>query len=326
MTFGSVYAGVGGFDLAFERAGFEIRWQVEIDPFCQAVLAKHWPAVKRYADIRDLHAPEPAHVDWLGGGFPCQDLSSAGKRAGINGARSGLWRECVRLVDETRPRGVLLENVHHAWRQWVPVVRRALWELGYASLPLRVRASDFGAWHERARVFVVAHVDPSVLRLESWRQCWPFWPADPPLFADLNQSRQPGERGPAGRPRREEPTGEHGGARDAADARSSGRGTARPTWTEVGGQRSTVADVDALRELQPQGLERDESGRLVYGARWATEPDVVRVVHGVSSRLDRRRAAARIGALGNAVIPEEVEWIARQLIAAEEAGVSPTLR
>lgn len=202
----------------------------------------------------------------------------------MDGDRSGLWREFIRLVDELQPRGVVLENVHHAWRQWVPVLRRALWELGYPSLPIRLRASDFGAWHERSRVFLVAHVDPSVLRLESWRRGWPFW-EDPPLFADAAQARS-----------------------------ANGQG-----FTSTEGQRlgSITADVDGVRQLQPEGRECDEWRRAGDGGWWATEPDVVRVVHGVSSRLDGRRLAARIGALGNAVIPPEILWIAQQLQAAE---------
>jgi DNA (cytosine-5)-methyltransferase 1 len=223
-------------------------------------------------------------VDYLVGGFPCQDLSSAGKRVGIDGDRSGLWREFIRLVDELRPRGVVLENVHHAWRQWVPVLRRALWEHGYASLPIRLRASDFGAWHERSRVFLVAHIDPSILRLESWRREWPNW-EDPPLFADAAQARHA-----------------HGEGFTATERRRHG---------------GVVADADALWQLQPEGRESDEWRRAGDGGWWTTEPDVVRVVHGVSSRLDGRRMAARIGALGNAVVPPEVLWIARRLIEAE---------
>ena len=108
-----------------------VKWQVEIDPFCRAVLTKHWPDVRRYEDVRTV-GDELEYVDWICGGFPCQDLSSAGRRAGLTGARSGLYREFLRIVEQRRPRGVLIENVHHAWRQWVPVLRRALWEYGYA--------------------------------------------------------------------------------------------------------------------------------------------------------------------------------------------------
>ena len=262
---------------------------------------------------------ELLRVDWLVGGFPCQDLSSAGKRAGVDGSRSGLWREFVRLVDELRPRGVLIENVHHSWRQWVPVLRRALWELGYPSLPIRLRASDFGAWHQRSRVFLVAHVDASVLRLESWRRGWPFW-EDPPLFADTDESR----RGTAKSdlwPR--EPDAARS---DAADADSTGRrevgtlGTwSAQSWRDAAWRDS--ADIDTLRELQPKGCEPDERRRFSDGGWWATEPDVVRVVYGIPSRVDGCRMAARIAALGNAVVPPEILWLAQQIQRAEKEAL-----
>lgn len=307
-TCGSLFAGVGGFDLGLERAGFEVKWQVEIDPFCTRVLEKHWPNVRRYSDVREccgnvLRANDGRcfecgrrewlpWVDVLCGGFPCQDLSSAGKRAGLTGERSGLYRHFLRIIAELRPISVVIENIHHAWRQWVPVVRRALWDLGYASLPLRMRACDFGAWHERARVFIVAHLDASALRLESWRRDWPFW-AQSPLFANTD------------------PEGRHG-----LLSESQGQGEERPCAT------SDATNIDPARCQDGQGRGED-AGQYRDGSAsgdtgrgwWASEPDVVRVVHGVSSRLHGRRMAARIGALGNAVIPQIVEWIGSRLIA-----------
>src|SRR5688572_178006 len=129
LTVGSLFAGIGGFDLGFERAGFQVKWQVEIDPFCRAVLAKHWPDVRRYEDVReccgsllrrtagDLRCAECGRRDWLPyvdciiGGFPCQDVSFAGDGEGLAGARSGLWREYARIISELRPRYVVVENV-----------------------------------------------------------------------------------------------------------------------------------------------------------------------------------------------------------------------
>ena len=110
-TFGSLFAGIGGIDLGLERAGWECKWQVEIDDYCQRVLAKHWPDVPRFGDITSLDGSELAPVDMIVGGFPCQDLSVAGKREGIKGDRSGLFFELARLLRVVRPRYVLLENV-----------------------------------------------------------------------------------------------------------------------------------------------------------------------------------------------------------------------
>ena len=109
-TFGSLFAGIGGIDLGLERASWECRWQVEIDPFCQKVLAKHWPDVRRYGDVRDCGKHNLETVDLIAGGFPCQPYSLAGKRGGESDDRN-LWPEYRRIVAELRPAWVLAENV-----------------------------------------------------------------------------------------------------------------------------------------------------------------------------------------------------------------------
>lgn len=157
-TIGSLFAGIGGLDLGFELAGWETRWQVELDPYARAVLERHWPGVRRHDDVRTWPTGKATHVDCIVGGFPCQDISSANVRArtGLAGKRSGLALEFVRIVEALRPRWVVVENSGGAWRSWVPVVRRELHTRGYPSVPLRVRAADVGAPHGRDRVFLVA--------------------------------------------------------------------------------------------------------------------------------------------------------------------------
>ena len=108
MTFGSLFAGIGGLDLGLERAGMECRWQVEIDDYANRVLARHWPDVLRHDDIRTWPQPDAERVDLICGGFPCQDISYAGKGAGLEGKRSGLFFELIRVVREMEPRCVLL--------------------------------------------------------------------------------------------------------------------------------------------------------------------------------------------------------------------------
>lgn len=167
-TIGSLFSGIGGLDLGLERAGLgRIAWQCEIDPFCRRVLARHWPEVRIYEDVREV-GHDAARVDVLCGGFPCTDLSHAARgraRAGLAGDASGLWYEMLRIVGELGPRVVVIENVADAWRQWLPVVRRDLWDLGYASVPIRVRAADVGCPMGRPRVFVVAHANRDGERL-----------------------------------------------------------------------------------------------------------------------------------------------------------------
>lgn len=110
---------------------------------------------------------EPGGYTVFVGGFPCQDLSVAGQQKGLSGERSGLVVEYFRLINECRPDWIVTENVAHTWRKWVPNLRRDLHGMGYASLPLRVRASDLGAPHERARVFLIAHSNSEQLRIFS---------------------------------------------------------------------------------------------------------------------------------------------------------------
>ena len=159
LTFGSLFAGVGGLDLGLERAGLECRWQVEIDPYCRAVLARHWPELPRFGDIREVRGDELEAVDAIVGGFPCQDLSNAGSRVGIEGERSGLWREFIRLVREMGPRFVLMENVSALAVRGLDRILGELASLGFNAEWDCLRASDVGAPHRRERLFVLAYAN-----------------------------------------------------------------------------------------------------------------------------------------------------------------------
>jgi DNA (cytosine-5)-methyltransferase 1 len=156
MTFGSLFAGIGGFDLGLERSGMECKWQVEIDPFCQKVLAKHWPGVKRYGDIREVgkHNLEP--VDLICGGFPCQPFSCAGKRGGKEDNRY-LWPEMLRVISEVRPAWVIGENVAGIVNMELDQVCIDLENEGYEVKPFIIPACAINAPHRRDRVWIVAH-------------------------------------------------------------------------------------------------------------------------------------------------------------------------
>jgi DNA (cytosine-5)-methyltransferase 1 len=157
LTFISLFAGIGGLDLGLERAGLRCVAQVEIDPYATQVLAKHWPDVARYGDIRGVGAHNLPAADCLVGGFPCQDISEAGKRAGLAGARSGLWYEYARLIGELRPRYILVENVSDLLDRGMGVVLGTLAELGYDAEWEVFPASAFGLPHIRERVFLLAY-------------------------------------------------------------------------------------------------------------------------------------------------------------------------
>ena len=157
ITFGSLFAGIGGIDLGFERCGMECRWQVEINDYAQKVLAKHWPKVHRERDIRECSARNLDWVDVIAGGFPCQDISYAGLGAGLDGERSGLFFEAVRLVRELQPRAVVLENVAALLTRGLDRVLGTLAEIGYDAEWHCVPAAYVGAPHIRDRVFVLAY-------------------------------------------------------------------------------------------------------------------------------------------------------------------------
>ena len=159
MTFGSLFAGIGGMDLGLERAGMTCKWQVEIDPFARQVLAKHWPDVPKHDDVRTFPptTPEDWHVDLIAGGFPCQDISYAGKGAGLAGERSGLWYEFARIVRDLRPRFVLVENVSALLVRGLDAVLGTLASMGFDAEWGCIPAAAVGAPHIRERVFLVAH-------------------------------------------------------------------------------------------------------------------------------------------------------------------------
>ena len=156
-----LFSGIGGFSLGLERAGMKTVAFCEIEPFCRRVLAKHWPGVPIYDDVRTLTAQRLAadgiSVDVICGGFPCQDISTAGNGAGLAGERSGLWREYARLIGEVRPRFVFVENVAALLARGLGDVLGDLAALGYDAEWHCIPAAAIGAPHRRDRVWIVAH-------------------------------------------------------------------------------------------------------------------------------------------------------------------------
>lgn len=167
LTFGSLFAGIGGIDLGFERAGMVCKWQVEIDDYARRVLAKHWPDVRRHDDVRTWPQPDSERVDVIAGGFPCQDISYAGKGAGLAGERSGLFYEAVRVVREMGPRIVVMENVSALLTRGLDAVLGTMDSIGYDSQWHCIPASAVGAPHRRDRVFIVSYSKSE--RCRTWR-------------------------------------------------------------------------------------------------------------------------------------------------------------
>lgn len=164
-----LFSGIGGFSLGLERTGgFETVAFCEIDPFCRKVLAKHWPNVRQYDDVRELTAERLAAdgiaVDAICGGFPCQDISVAGSGAGIDGERSGLWAEYARLIGELRPRYVLVENVAALLGRGLGRVLGDLAALGFDAEWHCIPAAYVGAPSHRDRLWVAAYRDEGPTR------------------------------------------------------------------------------------------------------------------------------------------------------------------
>ena len=167
-----LFAGIGGFSLGLERTGgFETVAFCEIESYPQKVLAKHWPGVPIYDDVRELTAErlvaDGIGVDVITGGFPCQDISVSGNQAGIGeGTRSGLWSECARLLGELRPRYAIFENVTALLSgdngRWFEQVLWDISQVGYDAEWHCIPASSVGAPHNRDRVWILAY--PKCLR------------------------------------------------------------------------------------------------------------------------------------------------------------------
>lgn len=160
-TIGSLFAGIGGFDVGFENAGYRTAWQVELNPVNRAVLADRFPHAQQFEDVRQCGAHNLSSVDVITGGFPCQDISLAGRKpTGLRGERSGLFWEVIRILKETQPRWVVLENVVNLLAvndsQDFETVIRALADCGYVGFWRVLNAQYFGVPQQRRRIFLVA--------------------------------------------------------------------------------------------------------------------------------------------------------------------------
>lgn len=310
MNVGSLFSGIGGFDLGFERAGMRVDWQVELDPYCQAVLARHFPDAARYEDVREVGIDSLDPVDLICGGFPCQDLSSAGRGAGIDGARSGLWSEFARIVRELRPRYVVVENVPALLtgkgKRWDRgPIGRVLGDLAEARYDAEwacLSAGEFGAPHLRKRVWIVAYPARDA---EAG--------AAPESGAERQRARAGGTQGRA----RELPDADRDGcpqglclgtrSEQSTGSADALRGCAVAIVADAEGSRREARGSDRLGEDQPA----EGSSRPGW---WGAEPAVGRVADGVPHRVDR------LAALGNALVPQIAEWIGRRILEYERAA------
>jgi len=309
LTHLSLFTGIGGIDLAAEAAGFETIAQVERDNYCRRVLAKHWPGVPRFDDVRDVTADALRDAGigrptLVSGGFPCQPFSCAGKRRGAADDRF-LWLEMCRIVSECRPAWVLGENVAGFVGMALDDCAADLERLGYAVRAFVVPAAGVGAPHQRARCFIVVNT--------AGRDAGPLGD-EAPGRDGANGQRE-------GRRLRDEPRGSRTDVADAdRDREQQPQGPLGAIGRRPRDGGASLADAD---EPRPQGHGRlcERPGKLPSWAgsradedEWLARAGVCRVSHGVPNRVHRLRA------LGNAVVPAQVYPFV-QAIADIERGV-----
>lgn len=280
-----LFSGIGGFSLGLERAGMSTVAFCEIEPYCRAVLAKHWPEVPIYEDIRTLTAERLAAdgiaVDVICGGFPCQDISAAGLKVGITGSRSGLWREYARLIGELRPRYVIVENVAALLSRGLGDVLGDLAEIGFDAEWHCIPASAVGAPHRRDRLWIVANA-PITRQPAQRLRTNGAGPCDEACIC----------RDPMADPARIQP----------------GRSEQRPERQRIGASGEPSVGNAEHGRFSGRHAQRIGPGSIVPSSWWIVEPDVGRVAHGVPQRVDRLKA------LGNAVVPQIPELIGRAIM------------
>lgn len=266
MTHIDLFSGIGGFALAARWAGFRTRLFCEIDPFCRAVLAKHWPDVPCVEDVRDVTAELVcAHgigrVDLLTGGFPCQPWSLAGRQGGEADERH-LWPEMLRVVAELRPAWVCGENVPGILTRYLDTISRDLEGEGYRVWPVVVPASAVGAPHRRERVWIVAHADGELSHgaggLGAGRRTQPANGGD---VADAHGARLEERRGERGDARAQRQAACGGGALMAVSD-ASGRGAG---LTGVHGRQSDAPGRGALADADLDGRAFERRGGVLDG-------------------------------------------------------------
>jgi DNA (cytosine-5)-methyltransferase 1 len=314
LTVGSLFSGVGGFELGLERAGMRCIWQSEIDPYASAVLRKHWPGVINHGDIRNIRAGTVEPADVLCGGFPCQDISNAGKRAGIGGERSGLWDEYARIIGEIRPRYVIVENVAALLGRGIERVLGDLAALGFDAEWHCIPASAVGAPHRRDRVWIMAHARREFAQSDrgfGWlagaararegdgAQWWPRSKGPDGSGADMAN---------ADFPRLERWLGQS--LREYAEQRIAWASGA--SMADATGQYGNGGDHNGGSDGESEPVSEFGNGGGAFRSSgsgwWFVEPNVGRVANGVSARVDRLKC------LGNSIVPQVAEMIGRAVV------------
>jgi DNA (cytosine-5)-methyltransferase 1 len=313
-----LFAGIGGISLGLERTGgFETVGFCEIDKAAQKVLKKHWPDVPIFEDVKSLSAKDiDGPIDVITGGFPCQDISVAGKGAGLAGARSGLWFEFHRLIQEAKPKWVIAENVSALRSRGLDQVLRSLAEIGYDAEWHCIPASAVGAPHRRDRIWILAY--PSELQRNgsnhNTRECMESekkpklgncsWEENVAHSGSLRPfSKQQRDAGVVG----EEGCKKEGAGNQSAFCSSSCSSEMAHTSRE-GLERQWTRAISAEQEQSVPSSSGCIVRSLSHSEVWDFEPNVGQVANGVPGRVDRLKQ------LGNAVVPQIPELLGKAIL------------
>ena len=312
------FSGIGGFSYAAEKlvGGFETTQFIEIDPYCQKVLNKHWPNVPIHDDIRTFTA-KPFQYDAVCGGFPCQDLSVAGRRAGITKeSRSGLFYELIRVIRLVRPKFVVMENVAAILNNGLDIVLGELSEAGYDAEWSIISASSLGAAHKRSRWWCVAYTDSFGCGGGSGKGCSiqerPFFPREQTrskmgseiercssFSADsyndgLSSSsiNEVDDKANSSSQERQNQVSESSGSSKSSDSRII------QSSTEFANSNSEGLQREILRQMESGIWSAKHTRRLDPNWRsYVSKPILPRGSYGLSNRVDRTKA------LGNSIVP-----------------------
>ena len=309
-----LFSGIGGFSLGLQNTGgFETVAFCEIEPYCHRVLNKHWKDVPIYNDIKELtydtlHA-DGIEPDVITGGFPCQDISVAGKQKGIIGERSSLWSEYARLIEDVRPKWAIIENVPTLRSKGLTLVLQNLSEIGYHAEWHCIPCSAIGGLHRRDRIWIIAY----------------------PL-ANSNNSRSGTPQRRTNGVRKEEDERREG----QSQSRSSRSSSTIPNSMCEGLEGSEFSSDNSGQDEQgsktshgsaskPSGIRREPELIVSRGklerytdyakTQWAIEPNVGRVAYGIPRRVDRLRG------LGNAVLPQIPQFLGECILNFEKENI-----
>lgn len=298
-TVSSFFAGIGGFDIGFEQAGFTTKFQCEVEPFCLSILKQHWPNVPKWGDITTLqNATIPVSDVWVGG-FPCQDLSLArmGQREGLRGTKSRLFHEFAGLVRESKPRVLVLENVagllsSHGGNDF-SILLQTLAELGYSVGWRTLNSRYFGVPQSRQRVYIVGCLGdrrgPGAILFEPERSA-----------GGVEEGRPNGKKPASTLPAIVGDISGDGPVIQAV-AYCLYATSARHTGTDWSRNYACYPKSGRIRRLTPAECE----GVMAFPANWTK----LNELHLDTEQLD----SARYHALGNAVTPPVSNWLAKRI-------------